>query len=148
MENVTSRVVGRGIARHGPNHSIIDFKESVHTTGGFGIYHESKSLFVSSVPLSNWRVSFLTSRACISRRGQWLRSNLTLNFKEPFREDVEAAVTSPEIAVREVLFWTDDIFECREIALAHRRASREVFDEWMQLYQPIRGEPGGIGCRD
>ena len=44
----------------------------------------------------------------------------------------QASLYKPEDAVREVFFWTDDIFEWEAIAETHKAAFTEAFDNWLE----------------
>ena len=44
----------------------------------------------------------------------------------------QASLYKPEDAVREVFFWTEDIFEWEAIAQTHRTAFNEAFNDWLK----------------
>ena len=48
------------------------------------------------------------------------------------KDDVkQASLYKPEDAVRWVFYWTDDIFDLKDISNAHHAAFQEAFDEWL-----------------
>ena len=44
----------------------------------------------------------------------------------------QASLYKPEDAVREVFYWTDDIFLVKDIANTHHAAFKKAFDEWLE----------------
>lgn len=43
-----------------------------------------------------------------------------------------ASLYKPEGAIRDVFYWTDDIFELKDMAERHRAAFNDAFDEWFE----------------
>ncbi|KAL9180019.1 hypothetical protein ACHAXT_007989 [Thalassiosira profunda] len=76
----------------------------------------------------------------------WKKVSETTGYQIQSGDEVrQASLYKPEVAVREVFMWTDDIFELKEIAETHRTAFGEAFDDWLATgmvssgddYEPI-----------
>ena len=44
----------------------------------------------------------------------------------------QASLYKPDYAVREVFYWTEDIFELKDIAETHQAVFNEAFDQWLE----------------
>lgn len=111
--------------------SLMDHKDSVYSTG------VSQYLPRINKPFKEFGAIFRLEGVLIDVLGiqlkAWTKVAVEFGFKAPVLEDVQrAAVISPEIAVREAFFWTDDFLECKRVAAAHREAFRKEFDAWME----------------
>eukprot|EP00581_Thalassiosira_minuscula_P014661 CAMPEP_0183716264 /NCGR_PEP_ID=MMETSP0737-20130205/10241_1 /TAXON_ID=385413 /ORGANISM="Thalassiosira miniscula, Strain CCMP1093" /LENGTH=1592 /DNA_ID=CAMNT_0025945507 /DNA_START=165 /DNA_END=4943 /DNA_ORIENTATION=- len=63
----------------------------------------------------------------------WKHVAETYGYQIQSGEEVQrASLYKPEEAVREVFYWTDDIFLIKDIAETHHAAFNEAFDEWLE----------------
>lgn len=111
--------------------ALMDHKDSVHSTG------VSQYLPRINKPFKEFGAIFRLEGVLLDTTGfqykAWSKVALEKGFKPPSVEDVRrASVLRPDIAIRDALFWTDDIIRCREIASTHEAALQEVFDEWIK----------------
>jgi hypothetical protein len=62
----------------------------------------------------------------------WKKVAETFGYSLQSRDDVkQASLYKPDDAVRRVFYWTDDIFDLKDISKAHRAAFQEAFDGWI-----------------
>ncbi|KAG7363906.1 hypothetical protein IV203_037108 [Nitzschia inconspicua] len=113
--------------------SIMAQKESVYSTG------VSQYLPRINKPFKDFGAIFRLEGVLVDMTGLqqkvWKRVSSEFSsefgFKEPVAEDIQyAAVTRPEIAVREILFRVNDIVLERKVLDAYRRILREEFNAW------------------
>lgn len=83
----------------------------------------------------------------------WKKVAEVHGFDAPTVEDVRvASVSRPDVAIRRVFYWTDDVFLCREMSKTHREALREAFDRWTEREVASSGEDivvdGGEGATE
>ena len=109
--------------------SLMDHKESVYSTG------YSKYTPRINKPFKAFGAIFRLEGVLVDTTGlqlrAWTKVAADLGYKAPSLDDVRrASVVRPEIAVREILFWTDDFLEIKKVAEAHRLAFRGEFDAW------------------
>lgn len=111
--------------------ALMDHKNSVFATG------VSRHMPRINKPFSEFGAIFRLEGVLIDTTGlelqAWTKVAEEYGFEVPDVGDVRrASVTHPEVAVKDVFFWTDDFIQCREIALTHRRVFRDAFDAWMK----------------
>jgi beta-phosphoglucomutase-like phosphatase (HAD superfamily) len=109
--------------------SLMDHKDSVYSTG------VSQYLARVNKPFSAFGAIFRLEGVLVDitelQMKAWSIVAANLGFKEPAYDDVKrAAVLPPNVAVREVFAWGNDVLLIREVEAAHRNALRAVFDEW------------------
>ena len=111
--------------------SLMDHRDSVHSTGvsqytkrinkpfeAFGAVFRLEGVFAD--------LSGIHKRA-------WMEVAESEGFREPNDDEVRrASVVRPEIAVQEVLVWTDDFLEAGRIARVFRERFSEIFDAWAE----------------
>ena len=62
----------------------------------------------------------------------WKKVTEAFDYRLQSSDDVKhASLYKPEDAVREVFYWTDDVLEVKDIAMAFRAAFNEAFNEWI-----------------
>ena len=110
--------------------ALMDHKDSVYSTG------VSQYLPRINKPFKEFGAIFRLESVLVDVTGlqmvAWSKIAEKRGYKAPKLEDVrQASVARPEVAVKEVFFWTDDFIECGQIAMEHRAALREAFDSWM-----------------
>jgi beta-phosphoglucomutase-like phosphatase (HAD superfamily) len=108
---------------------LMDHKDSVYSTG------VSQYLPRINKPFKDFGAIFRLEGVLVDITGlqskAWTKVAESFGFKEPQVEDIKrAAVTHPEVAVRDLFGWTNNFLECREIAALHKQIFREVFKEW------------------
>lgn len=109
--------------------NLMDHKSSVYSTG------VSQYLPRINKPFSEFGAVFRLEGVLVSVDGlqlkAWKKVAEQYGYKAPMLEEVQrASVTRPEVAVKEIFFWTDDFLECRNVASSHRHALKEVFRAW------------------
>ena len=109
--------------------NLMDFKGSVYTTG------VSQYMPRINKPFKEFGAVFRLEGVLIDSLGlehrAWAKVAEAFGFKKPLVDDVKrAAVVRPEIAVRQVFYWTNDMNECQSVVDAHQEAVQEVFDTW------------------
>ena len=63
----------------------------------------------------------------------WKNVSNTLGFRIKSNEELrQASLYKAEDAVREVFYWTDDIFEVENVADAQRAAFQDIFSRWAE----------------
>jgi beta-phosphoglucomutase-like phosphatase (HAD superfamily) len=109
--------------------SLMDHKGSVYATG--------VSQYTPRInrPFKEFGAIFRLEGVLVDISGlqmqAWAKVAQQFNYKLPLIEDVRrASVCRPEVAAREVFFWTEDFIQCAHIAAAHSKAMKDVFDEW------------------
>jgi beta-phosphoglucomutase-like phosphatase (HAD superfamily) len=111
--------------------SVMAQKESVYTTG------VSQYLPRINKPFGEFGAIFRLEGVLVDIRGLqqkvWKRVATEFDFKEPLSEDIQrAAVTRPEIVVREIFFGLNDIVLERKVLDTYRRILREEFNRWVE----------------
>ena len=109
--------------------SLMDHKDSVYSTG------VSQYLPRINKPFKEFGAIFRLEGVIVDVDGlqikAWTKVAEEFGLKRPTIDDVKlAAVTRPEAAVKDIFAWTDDFLECRNIAAAHRRTFKQVFQTW------------------
>jgi beta-phosphoglucomutase-like phosphatase (HAD superfamily) len=109
--------------------SLMDHKDSVYSTG------VSQYLPRINKPFREFGAIFRLEGILINVNGlqmrAWTKVAEDFGFKIPSTEAIkQAAVSRPEVAVKEIFFWTEDFLECKKVAASHRQALRDVFNEW------------------
>ena len=111
--------------------NVIDFKVDPSETG----YNP----YLSKVqrPFSEYGAIFRLEGVLVDLIGlhgkTWQRVAKTHGYEISSPDEVrQASLYKPEDAVREVFFWTDDIFEWEAIAETHKAAFTEAFDNWLE----------------
>lgn len=120
--------------------ALMDHKDSVYSTG------VSQYLPRINKPFKEFGAVFRLEGVLVDVTGlqleAWTKVAKDRGFKVPELEDVRyASVIRPEVAVKEVFFWTDDFIECGKIAIDHRFAFREAFDSWVRAADIQASEP-------
>ena len=111
--------------------ALMDHKDSIYSTG------VSQYLPRINKPFREFGAIFRLEGVLLDVTGlqlkAWTKVADQYGFKKPLIDDVrQAAVSRPEVAVKDIFFWTDDFLECRDVAASHMLAFREVFNEWME----------------
>ena len=109
--------------------SLMDHKDSVYSTG------VSQYLPRINKPFKDFGAVFRLEGVLVDLTGlqlkAWTRVANEFAHKIPEVDDVRrAAVIRPELAVKNVFFWTDDVLECKNIAMRHRTVLRQALQEW------------------
>lgn len=109
--------------------NLMDYRDSVYATG------VSQYLPRINKPFKEFGAIFRLEGVLVDLTGlhreAWTKVATEFGFKEPPTEEVaRAAVVRPDVAIREVFYWTNDVFEVRKITSSFHRIFREVFDEW------------------
>jgi beta-phosphoglucomutase-like phosphatase (HAD superfamily) len=111
--------------------NLIDHRDSTYSTG------VSQYLPRINKPFSEFGAIFRLEGVIVDLTGLhqqvWTQIAKEFDFKEPMYEDIErAAVDRPEVAVREIFFWTNDAILIRRVTDTFRRVFKEYFDEWAE----------------
>lgn len=111
--------------------ALMDHKDSVYSTG------VSQYLPRINKPFKDFGAIFRLEGVLLDITGlhlkAWTKVADEYGFKKPLLEDIQlAAVVCPEVAVKDVFFWTDSFLECKKIAEEHTKAMGEAFDTWMK----------------
>jgi beta-phosphoglucomutase-like phosphatase (HAD superfamily) len=111
--------------------NLMDHKGSVHSTG------VSQYMPRINKPFKEFGAIFRLEGVLVDTMGlqqqAWTMVADEFGFKEPVREEIQrATVTRPDIAVRQIFYWTDDVILCRDAAIAHQRIVKELLDKWAQ----------------
>ena len=109
--------------------NLMDHKDSIHSTG------VSKYLPRINKPFREFGAIFRLEGVLVDLTGinqqVWMKVASEFDFKQPLPEDVRrAVVTRPDIAVREIFYWTQDMFLVNKVVSVYRRTFRELFDTW------------------
>ena len=123
--------------------ALMDHKNSVYATG------VSEYMPRINKPFKAFGAIFRLEGVLVDLTGLQLKSWSEVadeyGFKPPTPDDVRrAAVTRPDIAVKEIFFWSDDFLLCRKVAMSHRKVFRKFFDAWVEgsgVEVPSAGEP-------
>jgi beta-phosphoglucomutase-like phosphatase (HAD superfamily) len=111
--------------------NLMDHKSSVYSTG------VSQYMPRINKPFKEFGAIFRLEGVLVDTMGlqqqAWTKVALEFGFKEPVFEEIQrATVTRPDIAVRQIFYWTDDVIICRDAAIAHKRIVKELLDKWAQ----------------
>mmetsp|Transcript_31705 Transcript_31705/g.54085 ORF Transcript_31705/g.54085 Transcript_31705/m.54085 type:complete len:1489 (+) Transcript_31705:155-4621(+) len=111
--------------------NVIDFKEDPSETG----YNP----YLSKVqrPFSEYGAIFRLEGVLVDLIGlhakAWQKVAKTHGYEISSPDEVrQASLYKPADAVREVFFWTEDMFEWEAIAETHKAAFNEAFDNWLE----------------
>jgi beta-phosphoglucomutase-like phosphatase (HAD superfamily) len=112
--------------------NLMDHKDSVYSTG------VSQYMPRVNKPFKEFGAIFRLEGVLLDISGlqiqAWTKTAEHFSFKIPEVEDVRrAAVTCPEVAIKEIFLWTDDFIQCGHIARVHRDNLRKEFDGWMTM---------------
>jgi beta-phosphoglucomutase-like phosphatase (HAD superfamily) len=123
--------------------NLMDHRDSIYATG------VSQYLPRINKPFKEFGAIFRLEGVLVDLTGlhqqTWTKVATEFDFRDPPIEEVtRAAVVRPDVAIREVFYWTNDVFVVRKATAAFRRIFREVFDEWASnngiIEQPSTGE--------
>lgn len=111
--------------------NVIDFKIDPSETG-YNPY-----LTKVQRPFSEYGAIFRLEGVLVDLIGlhakAWQKVAKTHGYEISSSDEVrQASLYKPADAVREVFFWTDDIFEWEAIAETHKAAFKEAFDNWLE----------------
>jgi hypothetical protein len=111
--------------------NVVDFKTDPLSTG------YNRYLSKIQRPFSEYGAIFRLEGVLVDMIGlhakAWKKVSETYGYTLQSREDVkQASLYKPEDAVRGVFYWTDDIFDLRDIATVHYTAFREAFEAWIE----------------
>lgn len=109
--------------------NLMDHRASVYATG------VSQYLPRINKPFKEFGAIFRLEGVLVDLTGihyeVWKKVATEFQYKQPVLEDVRrAAVLRPDVAVREIFYWTNDVFIGRDVAASFKRIFREVFQEW------------------
>lgn len=111
--------------------NVVDFKTDPLSTG----YNP----YLSRVqrPFSEYGAIFRLEGFLVDMIGihakVWKQVAEKYGYQMQSADDVkQASLYKPEDAVREVFFWTDDIFDLRDIVETHHAAFQEAFNDWLE----------------
>lgn len=109
--------------------NLMAYKEYVGATG------VSQYLPRINKPFKEFGAIFKLEGVLVSITGLqqqvWKRVATEFDFKEPLLEDIKtAAVTRPDIVVREIFSITNDFIFARKVVDSYRRIFREEFGNW------------------
>ena len=111
--------------------ALMDHKDSVYSTG------VSQYMPRINKPFKEFGAIFRLEGVLLDITGlqqqAWTQVAEEYGYQVPTVEDIRrAAVIHPLIAVKDVFFWSDDIFQCRKVATSHRKVFRQVFETWKE----------------
>lgn len=109
--------------------NLMDHRASVYATG------VSQYLPRINKPFKEFGAIFRLEGVLVDLTGihyeVWKKVAAEFQFKQPILDDVRrAAVLRPDVAVREIFYWTNDVFMGRGVASCFQRIFREVFHAW------------------
>jgi beta-phosphoglucomutase-like phosphatase (HAD superfamily) len=109
--------------------NLIDYKDSIYGTG------VSEYLPRVDKPFSQFGAIFRLEGVIVDLTGLhrqvWTQIAKEFDFRVPMFEDIQrAAVATPDVAVRELFFWTNDFDLVREVTDTFRKVFRDAFDHW------------------
>jgi len=109
--------------------NLMDHRASVYATG------VSQYLPRINKPFKEFGAIFRLEGVLLDLTGihdeVWKKVASEFDFKQPILEDVKrAAVVRPDIAIREIFYWTNDVFLVRKATSCFQRIFSELFDEW------------------
>ena len=109
--------------------NLMDYKDSIYSTG------VSQYLPRINKPFKEFGAIFRLEGVFVDLTGLheqvWTKVAAELEFTPPVSEDIRrAAVTRPEIAVREIFYWANDQVLVNKAISSFRRIFREQFDQW------------------
>lgn len=110
--------------------NVYDYKTDPLSTG------YSRYLSKIQRPFSEYGAIFRLEGVLVDLIGMharaWKKVAETFGYNIQSKDDVkQASLYKPEDAVRWVFYWTDDIFDLKDISKAHHAAFQEAFDEWI-----------------
>ena len=110
--------------------NVVDYKTDPLSTG------YNRYLSKIQRPFSEYGSIFRLEGVLVDMIGMharaWKKVAETFGYSLQSRDDVkQASMYKPEDAVRWVFYWTDDIFDLRDISKAHHAAFQEAFNEWI-----------------
>mmetsp|Transcript_3536 Transcript_3536/g.8414 ORF Transcript_3536/g.8414 Transcript_3536/m.8414 type:complete len:1230 (-) Transcript_3536:517-4206(-) len=113
----------------GELNNLMAYKDSAYATG------VSQYLPRINKPFKEFGAIFRVEGVLIDISGLqqlvWKRIVTDFDFKDPLAEDIRrASVTRPEIAIREILFGTNDVVLVRQVVDSYQRILREEFGKW------------------
>ena len=117
--------------------NVVDYKTDPLSTG------YNRYLSRIQRPFSEYGAIFRLEGVLVDMIGMqaraWKKVAETFGYSLQSRDDVkQASLYKPDDAVRRVFYWTDDIFDLKDISKAHRAAFQEAFDGWI--------DSGGYVC--
>jgi beta-phosphoglucomutase-like phosphatase (HAD superfamily) len=120
--------------------NLMDHKSSVHSTG------VSQYMPRINKPFKEFGAIFRLEGVLVDTKGlqqqAWTKVADEFGFRKPVPEDIQrATVTRPDIAVRQIFCWTDDVILCRDAAMAHQRIVKELLDKWAQEQELMPAPP-------
>jgi beta-phosphoglucomutase-like phosphatase (HAD superfamily) len=109
--------------------SLMDHRDSVYTTGA------SQYQPRINKPFKEFGAVFRLEGVLVDLTGLhsevWKKVATKYEFTEPMLGDFRrAAVTRPEIAIRDIFYWTNDIQLANKVLSSFREIFRQMFDEW------------------
>ena len=110
--------------------NVVDYKTDPLSTG------YNRYLSRIQRPFSEYGAIFRLEGVLVDMIGMharaWKKVAETFGYSLQSRDDVkQASLYKPDDAVRRVFYWTDDIFDLKDISKAHRSAFQETFDGWI-----------------
>ncbi|KAL3778451.1 hypothetical protein ACHAW5_001770 [Stephanodiscus triporus] len=110
--------------------NVVDYKTDPLSTG------YSRYLSKIQRPFSEYGAIFRLEGVLVDMIGMharaWKKVAETFGYNLQSKDDIkQASLYKPEDAVRWVFYWTDDIFDLKDISKAHHAAFQEAFDEWI-----------------
>lgn len=113
--------------------NLMDHRASVYATG------VSQYLPRINKPFKEFGAIFRLEGVLVDLTGiqydAWKKVASEFGFKQPILEDVRrAAVVRPDVAIREIFYWTNDVFVGRKVTSCFRRIFREIFDDWASTH--------------
>jgi phosphoglycolate phosphatase-like HAD superfamily hydrolase len=109
--------------------NLIDHRDSIYSTG------VSEYLPRINKPFSEFGAIFRLEGVIVDLTGLhqqvWTQIAKEFDFREPMFEDIQrAAVARPDVAVRDLFFWTNDVVLVRKVTDTFRKLFRDAFDQW------------------
>ena len=109
--------------------NLMDFKDSVHSTG------VSQYLPRVNKPFKEFGAIFRLEGVFVDTTGlhdkAWNRVAASFGFRKPVLEEIKrAAVVRPDVAVKEIFYWTNDVIQCKDAVTAFRATVAELMEEW------------------
>lgn len=127
--------------------NVVDYKTDPLSTG------YNRYLSKIQRPFSEYGAIFRLEGVLVDMIGlhakAWNKVSETYGYTLQSREDVkQASLYKPEDAVRGVFYWSDDIFDLRDIATTHSTAFREAFEAWVKsggnVFADVTDEQGPL----
>lgn len=120
--------------------SLMDHRDSVHSTG---VSQYTKRI---NKPFEAFGAIFRLEGVFADLSGlheqAWMEVAEKEGLRQPNEEEIRrASVVHPQVAVREVLVWTDDLFEAGRIARVFRETFDAMFTSWAEMNDLVESTP-------